>query len=147
MGFGQFDAGGSGGDSTVTSEPEPEPVDEPEPPEQDPVTNVDTGVTAARGDTGPGDSTNNDPVNPSASPSTTDAEAMTQEANEQQEAIEQANADNALDGVQAAASNAGVPFTGPGGSDGLVMPVLLFLAAVLAVGVARVTASLTGGGD
>lgn len=59
------------------------------------VTNVDTGLTSSGpGGSGPDDSTNNDPVNPSADPSTSDREAMTEEADEQQEAIDEANADN-----------------------------------------------------
>lgn len=61
----------------------------------DPKTSVDTGLTRATGDGDGGDVAANDPVNPSASSDTTDREAMTAEADEQQELIDSVQGDSA----------------------------------------------------
>lgn len=68
---------------------------------------VDTGLTRATGDGGGGDVAANDPVNPSASPDTTDREAMTAEADQQQELIDSVQGDSPDNSQSGSSGNGG----------------------------------------
>lgn len=97
---GQLDSGG-GGSTTSTDDPWSATTTDTSDSdsttstdyEYSPTTSVDTGLTAAA-PSGGGDVAHSDPVNPSASSSTTDREAMTAEADQQQERIDRATQDN-----------------------------------------------------
>lgn len=129
---GMLDAGtggGGGGDLDADDDPwtDDSSTDSGSTDDYDPYTSVDTGVTRATGDGGGGDVAANDPVNPSANDDTTDREAMTSEADEQQELIDSVQGDSS----DSSDSSGGSDSSGDSESvDGELLVGGLFLAVV-----------------